>query len=215
MKYKIYVVGPSINYANWMGCELVNTIEESDLVLFTGGEDVHPSLYKEDTNPRTYFNVNRDAEEILYFQKALDLGKKFIGICRGSQFLCAMSGGKLIQHMSHPNFHEITYFNGDILEVTSSHHQMMYPYNLDKNDYILLGWTQNISKYHLGGDDEEMELPNGIEPEIVYFKNTQSLCIQSHPEWQPSHHPTVNKLRELLGHHLNNTIEDYLKVELV
>ena len=41
---KIYVVGGDLNYANWISDkEFVQTPEEADLVLFTGGEDVHPS----------------------------------------------------------------------------------------------------------------------------------------------------------------------------
>ena len=43
---KVYVVGEAINYVNFMtGVKLVNAIEDANIVLFTGGEDVDPSLY--------------------------------------------------------------------------------------------------------------------------------------------------------------------------
>lgn len=215
MKYKIYVVGPAVGYANWMKCEIVNNIEEADLVLFTGGEDVTPSLYGEYAHPTTYYNNSRDTSEIKIYEKALKLDKKFIGICRGSQFLCVMSGGKLIQHMSHPSNHMINMYDGEPLEVTSSHHQMMYPFNLPDKHYSILGWTEGLSRMHLGGNNEEMVLPSNMEPEIVYFKDTWSLCIQSHPEWQGLNHPTVLKLQEILEMHLEGTLEEHLKEELV
>ena len=58
------------------------------LVLFTGGEDVHPSLYN-DTSPKRYCatNLSRDKIEQDIFKVALDNSIPMTGICRGSQFL--------------------------------------------------------------------------------------------------------------------------------
>src|SRR6266446_2592686 len=97
-KRKIYVVGSSRQYANWMQGELVDNIEDADLVLFTGGEDVDPRMYKEPRNPHTGCNLDRDIQEAREFYLANKLKKHIIGICRGSQFTCVMSGGKLVQH---------------------------------------------------------------------------------------------------------------------
>lgn len=216
MKYKIFVVGPLTNYANWMECDIVDTIEEADLVLFTGGEDVSPSMYGDHTHSTTYYSTSRDNFESKIFEEALKLDKKFIGICRGAQFLCVKSGGKLIQHMNHPSTHLITMYDGSELEVTSSHHQMMYPYNL-MPEYTLIGWAEGLSKFHKNGSNEDMKLlDDNKEPEIVYFNNTQSFCIQSHPEWQDINHPTVKRLQELLKYHLEGTLDTYImKGELV
>lgn len=43
---KIYVVGGADNYVNFIeNVQLVEKLEDAQLVVFTGGEDVTPSLY--------------------------------------------------------------------------------------------------------------------------------------------------------------------------
>lgn len=80
---KIYVVGTSYNYANWMQGEITMNMEEADLVVFTGGEDVSPSYYGASVHPKTYTNEYRDEVEKKAFNKALLLGIPMCGICRG------------------------------------------------------------------------------------------------------------------------------------
>lgn len=80
---KIYVVGDSIEYASWIdNKELVNSIEEADIVLFTGGEDVDPSLYGCEKFRNTYSNIHRDQQERKVF-KHIRKDQLAIGICRG------------------------------------------------------------------------------------------------------------------------------------
>lgn len=195
-KRKIFVVGGSYGYISWMEGVRENNIKNADLVLFTGGEDVDPSLYKEQEHYTTGSNINRDIEEQKLFEEAVKLGKPIIGICRGSQFLCVMNGGKLVQHMNHPGSHEILTSDGHKLEATSTHHQMQYPFNLPKENYSILGWKEKQSPFHLGGDNEEMKPEKDCE--IVYYPNTKSLAIQMHPEFFKNDHPTVKYLRNLL-----------------
>lgn len=81
---KIFVVGNSINYANFIEeAILVDKLENADLILFTGGEDVDPSLYKCKKHSRTYSNVNRDLEEKSIFEKINPNTQICVGICRG------------------------------------------------------------------------------------------------------------------------------------
>jgi gamma-glutamyl-gamma-aminobutyrate hydrolase PuuD len=70
------------------------------------------------------------------------------------------------------------------IRVNSIHHQMIYPYNLDKNDYKILAWSEkNLSTVYLDGKDRNMVLPNDfVEIEACYFKNTNALGWQYHPE---------------------------------
>jgi len=83
-KRKIYVVGHADNYANWMQGKLVDKMEDADLVVFTGGADVDPRMYKEPKNPNTCSNFHRDIQEAKEFYLANKLKKRIIGICRGS-----------------------------------------------------------------------------------------------------------------------------------
>lgn len=170
--------------------ELTNNIEKADVVVFGGGKDVDPGFYGEKKGLRTDSPSARDRREKADFvmtQLMRKQGKdiKSVGHCRGGQLLCALSGGKLIQDTTnHFGNHEMTTFDKQSLMVNSIHHQMMYPYNLESNQYKILGWsTNNLSSKYLNGHDHPCWLPNAFkELEVVYFTGTASLAFQFHPE---------------------------------
>lgn len=60
----------------------VKKIDDIDLVLFTGGEDVCPNHYNQPTGKYTSFNQNRDAKEIHTYNRFVD-SVSMLGICRG------------------------------------------------------------------------------------------------------------------------------------
>lgn len=81
-KIKVYVVGYSTNYANWIKDHvLVDKLEDANIVLFTGGEDVDPSLYGHE-NIRSYTNKDRDLKEKAIFEQ-MNQSQLALGICRG------------------------------------------------------------------------------------------------------------------------------------
>lgn len=211
-KRKIYVVGSSVGYANWMQGELVRRMEDADLVLFTGGEDVDPSLYGEAHHPLTGSNLTRDEYEMAEFNKARKLNKKLIGICRGAQFLCAMSGGILVQHQENRHWiHEMLTSDNKKLAITSTHHQAQYPWTMPAEDYKVIGWSVGLSRFHEGGNREELPMTKEKEVEIVYYPKTNALGIQSHPECmfgsnEPQCLESIRWHRELLDKHMEGTI---------
>jgi anthranilate/para-aminobenzoate synthase component II len=185
-KLKIYVVGADYSYVRFLEQEIVNTIQEADIVFFTGGEDVTPSLYGAKTNRLSYYNTDRDDYEMKIFKKALALDKYIIGVCRGSQFLCTMAGGKLFQDISHPSVHNIVTNEGEIIPSSSTHHQMQYPFNLPKEEYDILAWAQIQSpKHYIEEDIQETPL---VDPEVVWYPKIKALAFQPHPEysWCPT-----------------------------
>lgn len=193
----IYVVGNSKNYANWMEGELVGDMKTADLVVFTGGEDVHPDLYGETMHPATYANLDRDLFEKTEFEKARELNKPMIGICRGSQFLCVMSGGILVQHQPNPKYtHPINTYDGKELVITSTHHQAAYPFRLEEEDYRVLAWNKDDVTFRQGGDKSEMN--PAYDCEIVHYPKTMCLGIQGHPESMQRSHDTITYLRDML-----------------
>lgn len=210
-KFKVFVVGGNRFYANWIG-ETVATMEEADIVLFTGGEDVTPELYNEPQHPKTFCNPERDADESKAFDKAQELKKHCLGICRGSQFLCVMAGGKLVQHQENPVFvhNTISYDLDESFEITSTHHQAQYPYDLPKDTYRVLAWTKGISNIHQDGSGQEMPLPGEKECEIVFYKNTKSLGIQGHPEMmfrKDKYEHSFKILNKILTNFMNNVYD--------
>lgn len=157
---------------------------KSDVVLFTGGSDVSPHLYGEPAHPTTVPSPTRDKFETYVWNLAVKNGKKILGICRGAQLACVMSGGKLIQNVyGHTSSHYIEDIFGNSLLMTSAHHQMMRPETANKS--LVIAWTKHPqSRYYKDGNDKNLYEPYSYqEPEIVYFEDTNALAIQGHPEY--------------------------------
>jgi GMP synthase-like glutamine amidotransferase len=111
-----------------------------------------------------------------------------IGVCRGAQMMCAFAGGFLIQDTNKHNRgdHLMLTTEGEIINTTSAHHQMMYPYNVD---HELLAWSHKTrGDWHDGASKRGPDLLQGKEePEVVYFPDIRGLAIQGHPEWATEH----------------------------
>jgi putative glutamine amidotransferase len=182
----------------------VKDSKDIDLVLFTGGEDVDPQYYSEQIGKYTSINQSRDRKEIETFNRFRG-HSLFLGICRGSQMMTVLSGGKLIQHVEgHGRDHSMVVNNSLKYQITSSHHQMLYPFDLNEKDYELIAYSEYFqSKTYLNGNNEEIELPNNfLEPEIVYYKNINALCIQGHPEWSHCERRTSTMCLNLVDKYL-------------
>lgn len=207
---KAYIIGGGENYICWMQSQRTYNVNDADFFVLTGGEDISPWLYGKNAHPTTSNNPLRDNYELDYFHKARDLNKPIIGICRGSQFLCAMAGGILVQNQPNPSFyHKIKLFDKkEELEISSTHHQAAYPFGMPKENYKIIGWTEGLLDYHQGEDfTDELNPPQ--ECEIVYYPKIKSLGIQGHPEmiyhseWA---RPTINYCRGLLDRFLDNKL---------
>lgn len=209
-KTTIYVVGGDTNYANWLpNVRVVDSLEKAQVVLFTGGEDVDPSLYNEVKNPLTSSNITRDLEEKAIFQQAKQLGLKFLGICRGSQFMCVMAGGKLVQDQGHPGREHLVQTPDGPINITSTHHQAAYPFNMPSWNYEVLGWTENLCGHHSNGEGKEMNPRQ--ECEVVYYRNIKALGIQGHPEFagyqnNPANRKSLEYLKDLFTKLVNNNL---------
>ena len=204
---RIYVVGGDFGYCNWMGGKVVRDMKDANLVVFTGGADLTPSLYGKKQHPTTGNNWNRDVAELEEYKKAKQLGLAMIGICRGSQWLAAMNGGSLVQHQSHPYLHSITTNDGRKFITSSTHHQRASLKEIEK-DVELLAWAEHLSPYSYGESDQDI-LDEEKEAEIVYYASTNSLGIQGHPEffW-----PTENEEQAKFIDYCREVVTKYLKV---
>lgn len=131
-------------------------------VLFTGGEDVHPSLYGENREYGTWTNYQRDLIEKAVFEKCYEQGIHMIGICRGMQLLNVLMGGKMIQHVDgHLGHHNIRTKNHGLIPVNSIHHQVVVP----------------SANMEVVATSEEDELP-----EAIVNQEFGILGVQYHPE---------------------------------
>jgi gamma-glutamyl-gamma-aminobutyrate hydrolase PuuD len=181
--------------------------DRCNLAVFTGGEDVTPKFYNEANGKYTSCNIVRDNEEFSLFN-ALSRRIPKVGICRGSQFLTVASGGNLVQHVeNHANGNHLIEFTkgSSPLMITSTHHQMMYPYNLRPNKYELIAWSsKHMSNVYLNGNNQQIKVGDKfLEPEIVYYKDTNSLCIQGHPEYPNCPDQTKKVCMNIIKKHLD------------
>lgn len=175
-------------------------LNKDDCVMFEGGTDISPKLYGE--QPNSYVvdqDRGRDIFESNLFRQAKDLGIPMIGICRGSQLLCALSGGKLVQHVSnHGVDHLVDDYKGRSYMVTSSHHQMMLP---GDTNHKVLAKTKRAQIY-IGEYDKPLDVKE--DAETVWFPDTKCLAIQSHPEWQADDSMAVQAAREYVSDFILN-----------
>lgn len=182
---------------------------DADMIFLTGGADVTPSYYGDSTGKHTMINERRDEVEQFICKMYSHLPK--LGICRGSQFLTVMAGGKLVQHVTgHGQAHEIQtnafrkLGSYKTYEISSTHHQMMYPFSLPKERYNLIAWSKYFrSDVYLDGSNKNMELePEFLEPEIVYYNNINALGIQGHPEFPNTSEHTLRFIKQLINNYL-------------
>lgn len=175
-----------------------------DALVLWGGEDISPVIYKQPPSKlagtaRLVDLGWRDQQEIPLYEAAVAMGIPVIGVCRGAQMACAMSGGRLIQHVNnHGGNHDILTNKGEVLVTSSVHHQMMWPFEMAKEDYQLLAWAKKNRSDVYVFNDEDVRREVDIEPEIIWFPQTKSLAIQGHPEFMAKGHPFVKHVLGLV-----------------
>lgn len=120
-----------------------------------------------------------------------------------TQFLCVMNGGLLVQHCTG---HAIGYTHGitdgkTLYQITSTHHQMQYPYNLNRVDYDVLFTTQQRRSHEYVGEKIDLDaIINNGEPEIVLYHKEgfpKCLAVQGHPEMIPDS-PVAKMISDLV-----------------
>lgn len=222
MTKKLYCVGYGYGYANWFeDVELTGDfedpkfqIEDADIVLFTGGEDINPAIYGKEPHPTSYWPggcseiMGRDLREIKAFKRVRPDALAY-GTCRGMQLLAALNGAILCQDVSNhwcAGTHEIHNDNGDKYRITSLHHQMVYPFDLNPEWYDILFKTTPRSEHYYGdGIDKTMYELHG-EPEVILFHKPglpKCLGVQGHPEMMSNNAPVVKMLNKLIDSILN------------
>lgn len=181
---KMYIVNGSGDYNRLflsMGMTLTNDLNEADIVCFTGGEDVTPSLYGDAKHPYTGNSVYRDTKEASIFEQCLANKIPMVGICRGAQLLNVMSGGRMYQHVEkHCGTHSITDLEtGETILVSSTHHQMMMP---SPRGLLVASSTLGGSREWFEGEVFKKDVSKE-DIEVVYYEHTNCLCFQPHPEF--------------------------------
>jgi gamma-glutamyl-gamma-aminobutyrate hydrolase PuuD len=205
---KVYIVGGGFEYIRLMynlGCDGAKNVDEADMVLFTGGEDVSPQLYGEIPLAKTCYSPQRDEREKAIYEAALARELPMVGICRGGQFLNVMNGGKMWQHVNHhagrnhPAMVQVPPLNEKtkkprVISVTSTHHQMMIP---AEHGCVLLTALESTEK-DSAGYAKVGKNQNDPDTESVFYDDTNCLCFQPHPEFTSAPAECVDVFEEFL-----------------
>jgi len=201
----VYIVDGNNQYSalfTFLGFSITHKLEKADLVCFTGGEDVTPSVYGDKRHPLTGSNVIRDSYELQVFAKAKELKTPCVGICRGAQFLNVMSGGRMYQHVTkHCNSHYLTdEETGEKIYVSSTHHQMMMP---GEGATLVASGNEKGDREWYDGQVAKRDISDK-DIEVLFYPETQSLCFQPHPEFDSVEYVGMRKyFKELLSRFLS------------
>jgi len=150
-------------------------------VLFTGGEDVDPSLYGGKKSRLSFTSLKRDLYEKKIFLFCKKHNIKQLSICRGIQFLNVMAGGKIYQHVdNHAGaIHEIFYpALKESYLVNSLHHQII---DLAKSAIPIAWATPNRCSWAVNADNVVSDPPEK-EIEAAVFPEDNAMGVQFHPE---------------------------------
>lgn len=184
---KVCIINGSVSYHRMfasVGFQVVYSEDDADFLCFTGGADVHPRYYGEGLHPYSHCDVRRDEQEADIYSKWV--GKKpMVGICRGGQFLNVMSGGSMYQDVDNHGLHgthsAYDVVDKTVVQVTSTHHQMMIA---GPNAVVLAFADESTYKEKVGGVGEivrEDSKPSQ-DVEVVVYPESKVLCFQPHPE---------------------------------
>jgi len=172
---------------------------EFDLLVLSGGEDVHPKYYGEDIKYPDLVEINesRDRMELTLIGRALQRRRPVVGICRGIQILTVALGGRLYQDLGMEGFnadmhkvkegdayHPVDFFEefrdvfGENGEVNSRHHQGIKDLPDDPPDLTVMARS-----------------PDGLV-EAFRSDSLRVLAVQWHPERHRS--PLSDRLLEYI-----------------
>ena len=186
---------------------VAEVVSRYDAIIFPGGEDISPSLYK---NPQAYydysedpgFNATRDVSDYILMSYCLDHNIKIMSVCRGMQMYAVAAGAEMIQDL--PSYYAskgLTYGKGhessgtiDGKNVRGNHPVYVidkdsYLYDCVQSDVI----TQPYSAHHqavLSVDPTKTKVTavgrvDGLETIEALERadtDTFSMFLQFHPE---------------------------------
>lgn len=169
-------------------------VEGKDLLVFWGGGDINPALYGERNVASGYGSYMRDSVEVEVMLEAFKRKIPIVGICRGAQLGCVMTGGKLYQDVNnHGSTHGMAiadpfhrFGDSPIISTSSVHHQMMIP----AKGCEIIAKAPGISSRRVrfsakASNQKETEEGQHDDPEVLFNPDKRILMIQGHPEFTP------------------------------
>ena len=174
-----------------------------DGLMLTGGADVHPKHYGEDSDADCWYNEDLDDLEIPILESALETNLPILAICRGMQVLNVSMGGSLIQHI---NGHDTEQVEGD--DRRSSYHRIFLSPGSKLSATVGSGGFVRVNHRHHQGIAEAQKsddlmasawsMEDGLIEALESPDHRWVLGVQFHPERRGEIPPHFDKLFETL-----------------
>lgn len=163
-------------------------MNEADGLLFTGGQDVSPALYREEKEACCeQLCTPRDDMESLIFPMALKQDKPMLGICRGFQLFNVLCGGTLYQDLPTQRPSDIVHLQDDS-DDKPTHCVTVVPGSLLHQ--ITGEKSLNVNSFHHQGVRDLADIfdvaalsPDGLTECIVRQDKSFVMAVQWHPEF--------------------------------
>ena len=148
-----------------------------DGLLLTGGPDIEPARYHQETDPLCGpLDLERDAEEWALLDAFVKAGKPVFGICRGLQVINTFFGGTLYQDL--PSRLGVQHSGGVVHSLAIEEGSFLFP---------LYGRESVSNSYHHQSIDRVAEgfavaARSGEIVEAIEHRSMPVAAVQYHPE---------------------------------
>lgn len=183
-------------------CSKASSPSEADLVVFTGGADINPSIYGQEKHPDVTFNRDRDERDTALFQQCYEEGIPMLGVCRGAQLGHALLGYPLYQDVDGHEWGDHGMYDPVnkryLKNISSSHHQMVV-----ENDRMeVYGYSSGTSKKRYVSHDT-FEEGSHKDVEAFFYRDVCFFGVQGHPEYtgfDEFAHWTLMRIEDFVNH---------------
>ena len=166
---------------------LCAALDRCDALLLSGGDDVCPACYGEETLPCCgELTPERDHAETILIRHALKKGLPILGICRGMQILNAVLGGSLYQDIAQQYGKTLEHPRHDI--PAGDAHMMRYEAGTLLQSIVGLSEGPVNSRHHQAvkalapGMRGNAFAPDGLTEGMEAADGRPILAVQWHPE---------------------------------
>lgn len=184
--YKFYYIPNCLNNVE----EYIKRMGTTDLLL-TGGNDIEPRRYGENTKLKSV-NVDRDKTEEQIIQCAVKYEIPLIGVCRGMQMINVFFAGRLIE-LVQPLYNNHIGIHHAITIIEEAYITSIGAKNLLTNSFHKFGIIEDTLASNLRiwaiSDDQVVE--------AIYHKDYNIKGIMWHPEREESLEKTFKILFDL------------------
>ena len=181
------IIPPELPEENWLVL-----YEKLDGIIFSGGADINPKLFSEETHPSIEgVDHERDKLELSLMQKTVDNQKPFLGICRGFQILIVALGGTLYTHISDQLENSLEHSTDRDLPRDTLVHEIQVQEDSHLAEILGKPILKVNSWHHQGAKEIPPRLkvvahaPDGLAEGIELSDYPFGIAVQWHPEWMP------------------------------